>query len=737
MTEKEEPNQHSKGRKYTKLVNVNKRNPWESDDEIDDCKPKVAQLHLLETPENGYFRPHSSFWEELGRSKAQENDEGTEGMVVLHYPEDDDDLENEEENPPRESTKFHQRLGVYTYKAQAKKLKQNMFLERKKHKSLYKRFVKDIVQYYDDYKQDHKTLEQKDEAMLAVQKEMEFVFPLNSVRIFPIGPTADGCGAKTSGLDATIVLDEKFPDEWDDRPIRRNVDQTREYQLECLERMNRHLSGPNRHNSSLKVIDFIQSDPESAESDIVLGPVLPFLRIAYYMGRTPLIKSKSRPGENVKKPELPAVYINVFINDIASIYNAHLIYNYTKLDKRFPQITLAIKGWAANNLASKQGPQLLTSPTICLLVIHYLQSGIEPPVLPNLHYLHPKQFGEHATLWESDLRAPGKARIPEWRNNGTPIHEQLVGFFHYYANFDFRHKAISIQKAKILNKNEIPDPYNSQMIIEDPFKLDNLTRVVSGHIYRKIVTALCAAALAMTQRPVMNKLLAEDPNSRPSLRGREMSHIRIKHHQTCQCRLSDEDDNTLEIGPNGESIPAPPTPPRPNKNKRRREREFSERQDEEGVYNSMMMSRQIQPAPPPLLQHQHQSGRSAYGARRQLAQHPPAHFPTRDGLLGTKPPERRHFQQQGSSSMGFSSPSYYGTPQGGYNAYNTSASGYYQEAPTNIRSMHPPPQPPSFHRYQSHNVPYSSQPYRSSANNPPPQLDPSLAEFYSAYSYKS
>ncbi|CAJ0944310.1 unnamed protein product, partial [Mesorhabditis belari] len=91
-----------------------------------------------------------------------------------------------------------------------------MFLERKKHKSLYKRFVKNIVQYYDDYKQDHKTLEQKDEAMLAVQKEMEFVFPLNSARIFPIGPTADGCGAKTSGLDAIIVLNEKFPDEWDD-----------------------------------------------------------------------------------------------------------------------------------------------------------------------------------------------------------------------------------------------------------------------------------------------------------------------------------------------------------------------------------------------------------------------------------------------------------------------------------------------------------------------------------------
>ncbi|CAJ0944535.1 unnamed protein product, partial [Mesorhabditis belari] len=54
------------------------------------------------------------------------------------------------------------------------------------------------------------------EAMVAVQKEMEFIFPLNSVRIFPIGPTADGCEAKTSGLHAIIVLNEKFPDEWDD-----------------------------------------------------------------------------------------------------------------------------------------------------------------------------------------------------------------------------------------------------------------------------------------------------------------------------------------------------------------------------------------------------------------------------------------------------------------------------------------------------------------------------------------
>ncbi|CAJ0575410.1 unnamed protein product, partial [Mesorhabditis spiculigera] len=579
--------------KYTRAQK--RRQPWEDEQNSIDLTPKIPQAEYYQVCCNGWYDPGKAFYDERRKeaaekrkesgekveSEADSNDGSTEkpGAVeklnekcindaankgsekeddgdeeeaeksLLHYPEDDEDP-TWEDHPPLETSTFYPRLGVYTYKAQAKQIKKQMFTERRIHKRLYKRWVYDILEYYETQKPKQHTIDTKMNAMKALKDELEIVFPLNSLRIFPIGASADGCGSDTTALECTLVIDEPFPADMDDRPIRRDLNQSRDYVTDCLSRITRHLAGRNLGNRKLKFLEYGDADDTyDGTSEIVMGPELPHVRLSYYPSGGDGVPINLRTGTDKVLP------ITLFINDIASIYNAHLIYNYTKVDKRFAQVAVTIKGWAANNLASKQGPLFLTGTNLCHMVIHYMQCCLEPPVLPNLHHLYPKMFGKDALLWESDLQATSRIPTPEWRNNGTPIHEQIVGFFHYYSNLDYRRKAISIKDARILPKSSVPDRYKSHIAIVDAYTGTNSCRVVSGPLYRKIVSNMCIQALSLSKHPVMQTLLAPNDSCSPNTRGQLLRVLRHEHITNCGCRLPGEEDNSEELDAYGNTIP--------------------------------------------------------------------------------------------------------------------------------------------------------------------------------------
>jgi hypothetical protein len=122
------------------------------------------------------------------------------------------------------------------------------------------------------------------------------------------------------------------------------------------------------------------------------------------------------------------VVINFQINNFAGIYNSFLLHHYSvikiwcisfkefhfyfRIDDRFSSLCLLVKHWAKkkgildacngyfNRLVFLNGVSyklifnilIFLSYSLILMVLHYLQCGLEIPVLPNMQFLYPDFF---------------------------------------------------------------------------------------------------------------------------------------------------------------------------------------------------------------------------------------------------------------------------------------------------------------------------------------------------------
>ena len=117
--------------------------------------------------------------------------------------------------------------------------------------------------------------------------------------------------------------------------------------------------------------------------------------------------------------------------DNFSARNTHLLYCYSQLDHRVRPLVLALKKWAKNNNINEARLQTLSSYTLSLMVIHYLQCGVSPPVLPCLQKSHPRIFNPESDIFSLPYSLPSPAYTS---NNNESLGKLFVGFFKYYTN---------------------------------------------------------------------------------------------------------------------------------------------------------------------------------------------------------------------------------------------------------------------------------------------------------------
>ena len=106
-----------------------------------------------------------------------------------------------------------------------------------------------------------------------------------------------------------------------------------------------------------------------------------------------------------------------------------MLYCYSQLDYRVRPLVLSIKKWAKQNNINEARFQTLSSYTLSLMVIHYLQAGVSPPVLPCLQKVHPDVFNCESDIFSLPYRA-----FPHTSHNSEPLGKLFVGFFKYYTD---------------------------------------------------------------------------------------------------------------------------------------------------------------------------------------------------------------------------------------------------------------------------------------------------------------
>lgn len=71
------------------------------------------------------------------------------------------------------------------------------------------------------------------------------------------------------------------------------------------------------------------------------------------------------------------------------------------MDWRLRPLALVIKLWAQFHHINNAKNMTISSYSLVLMVIHFLQCGISPPVLPCLHSMYPDKFQVRKVSFEN------------------------------------------------------------------------------------------------------------------------------------------------------------------------------------------------------------------------------------------------------------------------------------------------------------------------------------------------
>eukprot|EP00080_Pristionchus_pacificus_P021231 PDM81251.1 hypothetical protein PRIPAC_36254 [Pristionchus pacificus] len=282
-------------------------------------------------------------------------------------------------------------------------------------------------------------------------------FPDYSVNMFAVGSTINGCGSYNSDMDLCLVVYNR------DGSITEGQDFAK-----------RHL---NKVFYELKKNRNIISKCQ-------------FIRHAV----VPIIKMETVAPNSLE--------VDINMNNIAGVYNSHLMHYYSRVDDRFPALCLIIKHWAINAGVNDSLSGTFNSYSLILLVLHYLQCGVVPAILPNLQYLFPGRFAERPELGDLNLFGEFSPPLPQRILNEQSIGEILIGFFQYYSRFDFVKDAISIRKGMTFPRSQLgQDTMKFPLYIEEPFDGKNTARCVRREYMGPIRSAFKHGAEAFNERP--------------------------------------------------------------------------------------------------------------------------------------------------------------------------------------------------------------------------------------------
>ncbi|XP_036345463.1 poly(A) RNA polymerase gld-2 homolog A-like [Rhagoletis pomonella] len=189
--------------------------------------------------------------------------------------------------------------------------------------------------------------------------------------------------------------------------------------------------------------------------------------------------------------------VDLNFNNCVGIKNTHLLYCYSQLDWRLRPMVLVTKLWAQYHNINNAKNMTISSYSLVLMVIHFLQYAVSPAVLPCLHELFPDKF---TLLRSNDF---GYVDMNETIGSYESKNTQSIGELFLYAQF-----AISIRTGGILpinvcrlaksSKNDIHQW--KELCIEEPFDLTNTARSVYDFETFERVKAVFMASWRMLQQ---------------------------------------------------------------------------------------------------------------------------------------------------------------------------------------------------------------------------------------------
>ncbi|NXF19610.1 GLD2 polymerase, partial [Rhodinocichla rosea] len=254
---------------------------------------------------------------------------------------------------------------------------------------------KQVLELFQVCRQQAIDLDRKELCRTELQREIQLIFPQS--RLFLVGSSLNGFGTRTSDGDLCLVIKEE--------PIPKffiNFNTT--FQV-------------NQKTEARRILSLLQK--------------LFSTKLCNYIERPQLIRAK--------------VPIVKFRDKVRQVFYVFIL---LAVENRVRPLVLVIKKWASFHEINDASRGTLSSYSLVLMVLHYLQT-LPEPILPSLQKNYPECFDPTMQL-HFVHQAP--CTIPPYvSKNGSSLGDLLIGFFKYYATeFDWCHQMISVREAKAI-----------------------------------------------------------------------------------------------------------------------------------------------------------------------------------------------------------------------------------------------------------------------------------------------
>ncbi|NXP26976.1 GLD2 polymerase, partial [Scytalopus superciliaris] len=279
-----------------------------------------------------------------------------------------------------------------------------------------------ILELFQACRQQASDLNRKELCRTELQREIQLILPQS--RLYLVGSSLNGFGTRTSDGDLCLVVKEE--------PVNQKTE------ARCI----------------LSLVHKLFST-----------------KLSSYIERPQLIRAKV---PIVKFRDYVEFDLNV--NNVVGIRNTFLLRTYAFIENRVRPLVVAVKKWASCHDINDASRGTLSSYSLVLMVLHYLQT-LPEPILPSLQKNYPECFDPTMQL---HLVHQAPCTIPPYiSKNGSSLGDLLIGFFKYYATeFDWNHQMISVREAKAIPRPDGIEWRNKFICVEEPFDGTNTARAV-------------------------------------------------------------------------------------------------------------------------------------------------------------------------------------------------------------------------------------------------------------------
>ncbi|XP_066037343.1 poly(A) RNA polymerase GLD2 [Chamaea fasciata] len=282
-----------------------------------------------------------------------------------------------------------------------------------------------ILALFQACRQQASDLNRKELCRTELQKEIQLIFPQS--RLFLVGSSLNGFGTRTSDGDLCLVVKEE--------PV-------------------------NQKTEARRILSLVQKLFSTKLSSYIEQPQL-------IRAKVPIVKFRDKVSN---------VDFDLNVNNVIGIRNTFLLRTYAFIENRVRPLVIVIKNWARFHEINDASRGTLSSYSLALMVLHYLQT-LPEPVLPSLQKNYPECFDPTMQLY---LVHQAPCAIPPYTSkNGSSLGDLLIGFFKYYATeFDWSHQIISVREAKALARPDGVEWRDKFICVEEPFDGTNTARAV-------------------------------------------------------------------------------------------------------------------------------------------------------------------------------------------------------------------------------------------------------------------